>query len=482
MRKFLKPLSAAVTAVGLLWAVPHAAAFCGFYVAKADANLFNKASKVVIARDGDSTVVTMANDYQGDPKEFAMVIPTPVVLARNQIRVSSNERVDTIDGYSAPRLVEYFDPDPCPPPGPEYEVSPLVFSPPPPEPAAFVAAPAPAVDFGVTIEAQYEVEEYDILILSAEESDGLQRWLTKEGYKVPPKANDVLASYIAQDMKFFVAKVNLDRLGAAQDPDWNGFLRPLQIAYEHGKFMLPIRLGTVNANGPQDLLVYFLTRNGRVEATNYRTLDIPSEDEIPPFVEERFDDFYRALFDKQVAETQMKAVFTEYSWPLQIKCDPCVAGAPTQQELIELGATWLAEDYKVSPEGVVSFREPDGWRVGPAHLTRLHMRYTAETFPQDLMFQETGDKETFQGRYVMRQPFRGNTSWPAGQDYLNALNARHKTEAANLANLTGWNSDEIKNDMREAGFIAPRVVNGELSFDSLGDWVAWLSRDDSKDQ
>ena len=43
-------------------------AFCGFYVAKADTKLFNKASQVVLVRDGDRTVVTMANDFRGDPR------------------------------------------------------------------------------------------------------------------------------------------------------------------------------------------------------------------------------------------------------------------------------------------------------------------------------------------------------------------------------------------------------------------------------
>ncbi len=46
----------------VLWALPAASsAFCGFYVAKADTKLFNKASKVAIVRDGDRTVLTMAN-------------------------------------------------------------------------------------------------------------------------------------------------------------------------------------------------------------------------------------------------------------------------------------------------------------------------------------------------------------------------------------------------------------------------------------
>ena len=60
----------------------NANAFCGFYVGKADTKLFNQASQVVISRDGDKTVVTMSNDFKGDPKEFAMVIPVPTVLEK----------------------------------------------------------------------------------------------------------------------------------------------------------------------------------------------------------------------------------------------------------------------------------------------------------------------------------------------------------------------------------------------------------------
>ena len=56
--------------------------FCGFYVAKADTKIFNKASQVVLARQDDKTVITMVNDFKGDPKEFAVVIPVPTLIER----------------------------------------------------------------------------------------------------------------------------------------------------------------------------------------------------------------------------------------------------------------------------------------------------------------------------------------------------------------------------------------------------------------
>src|SRR5829696_9389287 len=97
----------------IVCSAPGIAAFCGFYVAKADTKLFNKASQVVLVRDGDRTVMTMASDFQGDPKEFAVVIPVPTFLKREQIHVGDKSLVDHVDAYSAPRLVEYHDPDPC---------------------------------------------------------------------------------------------------------------------------------------------------------------------------------------------------------------------------------------------------------------------------------------------------------------------------------------------------------------------------------
>src|SRR5215217_5477573 len=106
----------ALTLALACWCTDGIRAFCGFYVARADSKLFNKASQVVLVRDADKTVLTMANDFQGDPKEFAIVIPVPTFLERDQIHIAEKALIDHLDAYTAPRLVEYFDPDPCQPP------------------------------------------------------------------------------------------------------------------------------------------------------------------------------------------------------------------------------------------------------------------------------------------------------------------------------------------------------------------------------
>ena len=88
----MKPALAAVLLS--LAAARGASAFCGFYVAKADARLFNKASQVALVRDGDRTVLTMANDFKGEPKEFAIVVPVPTFLEREQIHVGERAVIE----------------------------------------------------------------------------------------------------------------------------------------------------------------------------------------------------------------------------------------------------------------------------------------------------------------------------------------------------------------------------------------------------
>ena len=91
----------------------RARAFCGFYVGKSDTSLYNHASQVVMVRHDDKTVLSLMNDYQGEPSEFALVVPVPEVLQREQIHIGDRELFNRIDSYSSPRLVEYYDPDPC---------------------------------------------------------------------------------------------------------------------------------------------------------------------------------------------------------------------------------------------------------------------------------------------------------------------------------------------------------------------------------
>ncbi len=411
---FVALLAAAIVVL----AAPAAQAFCGFYVAKADSKLYNKASKVVLAWHAGRTVITMASDYEGDPREFALVVPVPTFIARDQINVANLALVDHLDAFTAPRLVEYFDHDPCQVLAERYMSAAGV---------SLEGGLPRAKSLGVTVEATYTVGEYDISILSARESDGLVTFLTENGYRIPEGASDVLGSYIKQKMRFFVAKVNLgemQKLGTA-------YLRPLQVAYESPKFMLPIRLGTVNAAGPQELFLFTLTRNGRVETANYRTVKIPSDVEIPIYIKTSFAEFYKSMFDRAVEREDMRVVFQEYAWDLGW-CDPCAADPLPPADLRKLGAFWLDDSAARNVGKNLVF------------ATRLHLRYDREHFPEDLMLIETRDTSTFQGRYILRHPFLEKPTCPQAEEYRRGLADRLRLEATTLSYLTGWKIEDIR--------------------------------------
>ena len=402
-----------------------AQAFCGFYVAKADATLFNSKSQVILVRDGDRSVITMSNDFKGDVRDFAMVIPVPVVLGRKDIRVVNPGLFSMLDSYSAPRMVEYWDQQPCQQYYQLDEESDMRILNMVPSMAKAESVTRKDKEYKVTVEARYDVEEYDVLILSAKESTGLKQWLTYNGYKIPDGAAEVLDPYIKNGLKFFVVKVDLEEIQNRNSE----YMRPLQIEFNSPKFMLPIRLGMANADGDQDMIVYAFTRQGRVECTNYRTVKLPTDRNIPEFIKSKnqFGPFYKDLFAKAYEREGRNSVFLEYAWNVTpnfgVKCDPCVGPPPMYQEFVDAGANWI---------------DPNNAYASPIFFTRLHVRYSREEFPQDLFFQVTPNTEHFQGRYVVTNPASGDMSCSAGQDYLRDLEHRRKREVDELAALTGW--------------------------------------------
>ena len=398
-------------------------AFCGFYVAKAGAELFNNKSEVIIVRDGHRSIVTMSSDFNGDVKDFAMVIPVPQVLQREDIRIVERSLFQTLDAYSSPRLAEYYDENPCAPPTRYYLRSTTT--------DAYeivedeVDMVMEAEELGVTVEAQYDVDEYQIMILSAKESGGLKIWLMANGYDIPEKADEVLDPYIKSGLKFFVVKVNLNEYNPASN---NGYLRPIQISMETEKFMLPIRLGMANSTGDQDMIVYALTKKGRVETTNYRTIKIPTNKNIPTFIKQKFSKFYKSVFDRSHKMHGQNAVFLEYAWNVSpswagVKCDPCVGNPPYMAELSQAGVDWL--------------KQGDG-----VFFTRLHVRYGQQRFPQDLFFQVTPNKEHFQARYVVHNPATGDLQCSEGFKYLKKLRQRRSQELMEMEALAGWDATE----------------------------------------
>ncbi|MFN3201970.1 MAG: DUF2330 domain-containing protein [Bradymonadia bacterium] len=433
--------------------------FCGFFVSGADAELHNNASQVALMRKGNKTVLSMSNNYQGPPEDFAMVVPVPVVLQKEQVKTLPHDVFSKVDQLSAPRLVEYWEQDPCYVPPRKYykrkgdmkKLTGMVNE----------SASAPG-GFGVTIEAQFEVGEYQIVILSAKEANGLEGWLKANEYTIPDGASKALAPYIRGGMKFFVAKVNIEKV--KRDDHGYAVLSPLRFDYESEQFSLPVRLGLLNANGKQDLIVYVLHPTSRFEVANYPNVFIPSNVEVLDKVRENFGAFYAQLFDSTMAAHGNKAVVTEYAWQTT-SCDPCPVPPLQPADLMTLGGDVMGvkDNGSGKGRGVAAINQPFFGAASSWVLTRMHTRYSKDTLSEDLVFTEakpvrggranrdgTGveapgavdmaSHNNFQGRYIIRHFWEGKVAcenpvynrWggPPG-NFKNKKKAAAATELAN---------------------------------------------------
>jgi len=119
-------------------------------------------------------------------------------------------------------------------------------------------------------------------------------------------------------------------------------------------------------------------------------------------------------------------------------CDPCAADPLTADELRQLGVFWI-ERRGPRPDIMPGAQD--------VFLSRLHLRYDAAHFPEDLVFQETGDRQNFQGRYILRHPWQGKDRCEEAVAYRRELPKRFDQQAQTLASLTGWDVNKIRMKM-----------------------------------
>jgi hypothetical protein len=409
MRKSLATFVGVFVGLVVVLFTLDSAAFCGFYVSGADAKLFNDATQVALMRDGTRTVLSMQNAYKGPPENFAMVVPVPVVLQKENVKTLKKELFEKIDRLTAPRLVEYWEQDPCAPMVDEDMAMARAGGAPP----GAVRLEAEKKDLGVKIEAQFTVGEYEIVILSAKDSTGLDTWLKQQKYKIPDGAEPYLRPYVQSGSKFFVARVDVKKVKF--DAQGHAELSPIRFHYDSPDFSLPVRLGLINSGGTQDLIVHVVAQGQRYEPANYPSVTIPTNFDVADGAKDKFGAFYAALFDRTL-EKNPKAIVTEYAWDAST-CDPCPGPTLDANDLNALGMDALATPPTAR-------RGPFGWTV-----TRMHARYNKDTLGQDIVFKaaapiaggrevrgnggqlehgsQSAPMNNFQGRYAIRHAWTG---------------------------------------------------------------------------
>lgn len=345
----------------------RADAFCGTYVSSYEEGLTNATSEVAIVRQGNRTTLTVANDVTGDTSaDFAMVIPVPEILGEDQIHVVDPTVFDRLRDYSNPREVSYTCDDFA------YDDDTADFD------GATDDSGSTDTASDVTVEAQYVVGEYDVVILSAAESTSLVTWLQTNGYFVPDTSAALLGEYIEGGAYFFAARVREDVEIAS-----GRMLSPLQFSYTSGPFGLPVRIGTLNSPGEQDLRIYAITdyEQGAVAISNYDKVSIDADCMYQPEDGETFTEYYDRQLQYAFGNVAGAEWLVEYSWG-NGNCDPCTGVIPSDDDIYTVGY------------------QPDDHYGMYYWFTRLRLRYAPGDVGQDLVLYETRMHDTSQMRFI----------------------------------------------------------------------------------
>ena len=374
-----------------LLAPSSAWAFCGHYVG---GDLTNVESQLIVARQGKQTVLTMANDVQGDLADFGMIVPVPSTVTAEDISVVDPDMLDALDVYSAPRLVSYSCDDvvwvPDGEGGWEDQApssggcggSPSSVTLSNPDTAGSTEGYEDGGGLGeekfedVLRVERFTVGEYDLAVVSATDESGLSSWLSTEGFTLSGEADALLEEYIDAGLSFLVARVFLDEV-----PDDRPWLSPIQVRYEADMVSIPIRLGTLSSAGEQDVLIYTIAESGLMGISTYPEVSIESE----CLLEEDMSDYTdaaltEALQDEDTLEGTIGAGYLlEYGWASNW-CDPCPPEGPLDDEVLE--ALGFVSNGKM------------------AWVTRMHMRYEPDDITADLVLYESNVMANWQLRYI----------------------------------------------------------------------------------
>jgi len=468
-----------------VFAAGDAVAMCGCMVPIRPANapveeqnaLLNKATVVVMLREGTHTVLSFQNDYFGPAEDFGLVVPVPVVLHDEDVSTLDRGMFDRVQAVAAPHMVELYEQNPCPAPpstgrGMNDALGGLA--------ARGGGAGAAQSEGGamrppVVVEEQFSEGEYDISILGASDSTALEQWLNDNGYRLPRGSARYLRPYVQAGMKFFVARVDIGRLrqiaahrqrvlrqqrwmspalrqllrgppaDIATSAQLGRFLSPLRMHYESEEFALPVRLGLINSTGEQDLIVHILSTEGRYEVANYGNRWVPTNVHVNGRAAQNFGRFYDALFGTLSARAPRR-VWTEYAGPITpIQAPPQMQGGGLG--MFGMPARARPAGGRGGPVGCIGCSRPglsatdlralgeeivhpgDGDRIDEYTLTRLHYRYGQRGLPNDLVFRQgramAGGVEPATDRRLRRRPRRAERN-----DYRVRFVAQHRWAGA----------------------------------------------------
>lgn len=298
----------------------------------------------LMQKDGAS-VFSVLPDYEGPLRPFAVIIPVPKDVTADRVTTLKREYGDRVAHVSAPKYAEFWEMDPCDDAKleQEWERDLSVSS-----DTAFLGSvktdPSKKVakEMLLDVEAKQKEGEYKETFLgTAAEVKG---WLEKKDYSLPDGADASFETYEKAGYKFLALDVDVNRMelvGADR-----ASLSPVRFWTNEPTTSLPTRFGLPSAAKMQELQLFTMVPEKRMQVTNYKTKAIPTNLRVEleytepsgrtVNLKERMGELFAALHDRFL-EKNPNTFLLEYAFPTDTCGKPCPTEPLLPHELLSLG-------------------------------------------------------------------------------------------------------------------------------------------------
>jgi len=425
-RRALRALSAA-SLLACLWT--SSATASPVLLAGAGSEKVNS-TEIVLVQKGEKSVVTILPDYQGPLSSFAVIVPIPKDVALDRVTTLKREFIDRVATVSAPKFAEFWEMDPCSDEKFEQDWQRDMTA---KDDTGFLGT--------MKTDPKTKVAKEMLLDVKAKTKDGeyketvvgsaavIKKWLAGKDYKLPSGADASFKEYEAAGYQFMALDVDTNRMELVGGD--RAILSPIRYWTGSKVTKIPTRFGLPSAGKMQELQIFSLVPEQRMQVTNYPTKAAPTNlrvvneyvaSEDKKFnLKEKIGEFYAALHDA-FAKKNKNTVLAEYAWPSDDCGKPCSTEPLLPHELLSLGGDVfeadLPEDVRrpkppemtdeekmkleallAGKEGAAAKKEAEEQFEADREelvarkgilarnkyiLSRLHYRYTAAGMPKDM--------------------------------------------------------------------------------------------------
>lgn len=281
-----------VSSLALSLSNAPAAMACGGFFCSLQQPVDQAAERILFAKDGEYMVAHVQIQYTGPSENFSWIVPVPTPP---ELGVGSDALFQSLRNTTRPQFnIDVTTEGECRSRFGFFDGTPLS--------ARSTASPSAGADAeaGVNIISQEKVGPFETVVLQGDDPSTVKKWLTENGYDVPPNVDPLLNPYIEAKMPLLALKLQKGRS--------DGDLQPITMRYKADKPMIPIQLTAVAATDDMDVQVWLLG-DQRAIPTNYPHVKIN---------EARVDWFnrgqnYRNLVTEAMNEAGGQGFVTEYA-------------------------------------------------------------------------------------------------------------------------------------------------------------------------